>query len=83
MGNYGHGPEAVRGSAVAPLPSYVRAEAPDTGVEEKRIMQEMGHLTRSTFDRCNIGKQDDAMVLGEAMEKFHSRKVQPTVINSM
>jgi|GEM_PF-3716117 hypothetical protein len=54
MGNYGHGPHAVRGSAVTPLPSYVRAEASDTGVEEKRIMQALGHLTHSTFDRYNI-----------------------------
>jgi hypothetical protein len=75
MGNYGHGPQAARGSAVALLPSYVRAAASDTGVKEKRIMQATGHLTRSTFDRYNIGKQDDATVLGEAMEKFHSRKV--------
>jgi hypothetical protein len=55
MGNYAHGPQAVRGCAVAPLPSDVRAEARDKSVEEKRIMQALGHLTRSTFDRYNIG----------------------------
>jgi integrase len=53
--------------------TFVR-NASDAGVEEKRIMQATGHLTRATFDRYNIGKEEDATALGKTMERFHQKR---------
>jgi hypothetical protein len=33
----------------------------DAGLEEKRIMDISGHVTRSMFDRYNIGKVQDVI----------------------
>lgn len=44
-------------------------------MEEKRIMEITGHLTRSTFDRYNIDKEEDVARFGRETEKFRRGKV--------
>jgi integrase len=43
----------------------------DAGIREARIMAVTGHVTRSTFDRYNIGREKDVATVREAMERFH------------
>ena len=52
--------------------TFVR-NASDAGMEEKRIMEITGHLTRATFDRYNIGKEEDVANFGNVMERFHEK----------
>jgi hypothetical protein len=47
----------------------------DAGLEERRIMDISGHVTRSMFDRYNIGKEKDIEEARRAIEQFH-KKVQ-------
>ena len=54
--------------------TFVR-NAWDAGLEDRRIMAITGHVTRSTFDRYNIGKEQDVADFGKDMEKFYRRKV--------
>ena len=46
----------------------------DSGLEEKRIMDISGHVTRATFDRYNIGREEDVLRSGEIIDRFHKRK---------
>jgi len=54
--------------------TFVR-NADDAGLEEKRIMDITGRLTRSTFDRYNIGREKDVERAREVIERFHKRRV--------
>jgi integrase len=54
--------------------TFVR-NASDAGMEEKRIMEVTGHLTRSTFDRYNIGREEDVARARKAIARFHKRRV--------
>lgn len=49
--------------------TFVR-DASDAGLEEKRIMETTGHVTRSMFDRYNIGRDEDVARVRETMERF-------------
>jgi integrase len=53
----------------------------DAGMREKRIMDISGHVTRSTFDRYNIGKETDVAEAGNLIEKFHQAKQRLTNVN--
>jgi integrase len=43
----------------------------DAGLPEARIMAVTGHVTRSMFDRYNIGKEKDVDLARDALERFH------------
>jgi len=47
----------------------------DAGLHEARIMAVSGHVTRSMFDRYNIGREEDVAAARKAIEQFH-RKAQ-------
>jgi hypothetical protein len=47
----------------------------DAGLEVRRIMDISGHVTRSMFDRYNIGKEKDIEEARRTIEQFH-KKVQ-------
>ncbi len=57
---------------VGPLLKHTRHTAvrnmADTGADESRIMAISGHVTRSTFDRYNIGKQGDLDLMRQRLE---------------
>lgn len=46
----------------------------DSGLEEKRIMDISGHVTRATFDRYNIGREEDVARSGKIIDRFHEKK---------
>ncbi|HXX20503.1 MAG TPA: tyrosine-type recombinase/integrase [Candidatus Acidoferrum sp.] len=46
----------------------------DAGLDEKRIMEISGHLTRSMFDRYNIGREEDAARSRDLVERFHRER---------
>jgi integrase len=48
----------------------------EAGMEEKRVMEITGHVTRSMFDRYNIGKESDVAEARDLMERFHRGKQQ-------
>jgi integrase len=43
----------------------------DAGLPEARIMAVSGHVTRSMFDRYNIGREEDVAMVRKAVEQFH------------
>ncbi len=43
----------------------------DAGLPEARIMAVSGHVTRSMFDRYNIGKEKDVDLARDAIERYH------------
>ncbi|HTX13700.1 MAG TPA: tyrosine-type recombinase/integrase [Candidatus Baltobacteraceae bacterium] len=43
----------------------------DAGLPETRIMAMSGHVTRSMFDRYNIGREKDVAAARDAIERFH------------
>jgi integrase len=45
----------------------------DAGLHEARIMAVSGHMSRSMFDRYNIGREEDIAAAGKAIEQFHRR----------
>lgn len=55
----------------------------EAGMEEKRIMEITGHVTRSMFDRYNIGKESDVAEARDLMEQFHRAKQRLTNVNQM
>ena len=63
---------------VGPLIRHCRHTAirnmSDSGLEEKRIMDISGHVTRATFDRYNLGRGSDVAAARETIEKFHQGK---------
>jgi len=48
----------------------------DAGMERKRAREITGHLTDSTFERYNIGKEHDADDSRNLMEEFHRQQQQ-------
>lgn len=46
----------------------------DAGLEEKRVMDVSGHVTRSMFDRYNISREEDAARARDAIDRFHQRQ---------
>ena len=42
----------------------------DAGVPEKRAMEISGHVTRSVFDRYNVGSQRDSDASVDQIEQF-------------
>ena len=46
----------------------------DAGLEEKRVMEISGHVTRSMFDRYNISRDEDAARAREAIDRYHERQ---------
>jgi integrase len=70
--------ETGRKKYVGPLLRHCRhtfvRNASDARMEEKRIMEITGHLTRSTFDRYNIGREEDVERARKVIEQFHRRK---------
>jgi integrase len=55
----------------------------EAGMEEKRIMEITGHVTRSMFDRYNIGKESDVAEARDLMEEFHRAKQRLTNVNQL
>ncbi|PYU27279.1 MAG: hypothetical protein DMG32_07775, partial [Acidobacteria bacterium] len=75
-----HGKRSVKGMRyVGPVLRHTRHTAirnmSDAGLEERRIMDISGHVTRSMFDRYNIGKEQDVEEARKAIEHYH-KKVQ-------
>jgi len=71
-----HGKRSVKGMRyVGPVLRHCRHTAirnmSDAGLEERRIMDISGHVTRSMFDRYNIGKSEDVEEARRAIEQFH------------
>jgi len=46
----------------------------DAGLEEERIMEFSGHVTRSIFYRYNISREEDATRTRDAIDRFHERQ---------
>jgi hypothetical protein len=75
-----HGKRSIKGMVyVGPSLRHCRHTAvrnmSDAGLEEKRIMDISGHVTRSMFDRYNIGKEKDIEEARQTIERYH-KKVQ-------
>jgi integrase len=63
---------------VGPLLRHTRHTAvrnmSDAGLEEKRIMEVSGHVTRAMFDRYNIVREEDVQRAREAIERAHKER---------